>query len=474
MATSASSGFATGRPLAARMSAAFHRNRVEELCARCEDGLVLLRGEYDWFRKRELRAFDSSYRDTNFKQEKNLYYLTGIEVPNSFVLIDPRKSEILLYTDWSNARELELAKSMDLAGIRPTAAFLRDVRLRAAAYPALYTLYVPFLEDGPMFSKTGVMTGLFPPGMGEPITEEMQFARRLAEIFPDHSIKSIHSLVTEMRKIKQPEEIRMLREANAASVQGLLAGIRSLRPGLYDHDVAAVIESSMLTCGAAGPTFSHNLMSGPNMFVKLGPLWADYSHLDRRLEEGDGIFIDVGAEVNYFVSDIGRTVPVSGTFTPEQRKLYELYLPCYLSALQAIRPGASQKDLVTACVTTMERQLGSLSEGYLRSAALNFVETTRARPSLGHYVDMNVIGAGPAPDEPLKAQMVFAIEPLLFCPDKQFGVFLEDNIVVTEDGFEVLSSGLPYTADEVEAVHAGSWANSPKEGGCRWKPIGHA
>ena len=110
MDASASAGFEASRPLAARMSAAFHRDRVQEICARCDDGLVLLRGEYDWFRKRELRAFDCSYRDTNFKQEKNLYYLTGIEVPNSFVLIDPRKSEILLYTDWSNARELELAK----------------------------------------------------------------------------------------------------------------------------------------------------------------------------------------------------------------------------------------------------------------------------------------------------------------------------------------------------------------------------
>lgn len=473
MAPTENSGFGPGRPLAPRLSTAFHKNRVQELCAQCEDGLILFRGEYDWFRKRELRSFDPAYRDTNFKQEKNLYYLTGIEVPNSFVLIDPRKSEIFLYTDWTNPRELEIAKALGLAGIRPTAAFLRDVRLRATNYSSLYTLYVPFLEDGPMFTKTGVMTGLFPPGMGEPETEEMQFARRLAEMFPAHRIKSVHPFLTEMRKVKQPEEIRILREANAASVEGVLAGMRSLRPGLYDHDVAAAIESSMLICGAAGPTFSHNLMSGPNMFVRLGPLWADYSHLDRKIENGDGVFIDVGAEVNYYVCDIGRTAPASGEFTVEQRKLYELYLPCYLAALQAIRPGVTQRDLVGACVERMERQLGSLSEDYLRSAALNFIETTRMRPALGHYVDMNVIGAGPAPDEPLKSQMVFAIEPLLFCPEMKFGVFVEDNIVVTDKGFEVLSSGLPYTADEVEAVIAGTWAKGPK-GGSRWEAMGRA
>jgi Xaa-Pro aminopeptidase len=471
MGTSGLPGFEVGRPPSSRLSPDFHRNRVQELCAHCEDGLILLRGEYDWFRKRELRSFDPSYRDTNFKQEKHLYYLTGIEVPNSFILIDPRKKEVLLYTDWDNPRELEAAKSLRLAGVRPTASFLRDVRLRAEAYPALYTLYSPFLEDGPMFTKTCVMTGLFPAGMGEPVTEEMQFARRLAEVFPDHRIKSIHPIMIEMRKIKQPEEIRLLREANTASVQGLLAGMRCLRAAMYDHDVVAVIEGKMVHCGAAGPTFSHNLMSGPNMFVRLGPLWADYSHLDRLLLEGDGIFMDIGAEVNYYVSDIGRTAPVSGRFTLEQRRLYELYLPCYLAALRAIRPGATQKDLVAACVAAMERQLTSVTDGYLRSAGRNFVETTRTRPALGHYVDMNVIGVGAAPDEPLKANMVFAIEPLLLCPEKQFGAFVEDNIVVTETGCEVLSCGLPYTADEVEAVIAGSGIRNPA-GGSQWESVG--
>lgn len=453
MVTSAADGAMESRPLAPRLSPEFHRERIEEVCTRCEDGLILLRGEYDWFRKRELRSFDPAYRDTNFKQEKNLYYLSGIEVPDSFVLIDPRK-ELRLYTDWQNPRELEAARTLGVVGIHPTGAFLRDARIYGASCSWMYTLYVPFLEDGPMFTKTSVMTGLFPPGMGDPVPEETQFAHKLAQVFPDHRIRSLYPILAEMRKIKHPEEVRLLREANAAAVRGVWEGMRVLQPGLYDHDVAAAVEAAMRRRGAAAATFSHNLMSGPNIFEKLVHLWADYSHLDRQLQDGDAVFIDVGAEVGYYVSDIGRTAPVSGKFSPEQRKLYEIYLPCYLAALRHVRPGVTQRDLVTVCVQAMQRQLDGLIEDYLKAAALNFIAMTSVRPTLGHYLDTDVIGMGARPDEPLRAGMVFAIEPILYCPEKRFGAFVEDNVLVTESGCEVLSSGLPYTVDEIEATVA--------------------
>src|SRR5215468_4271666 len=93
-----------------------------------------------------------------------------------------------------------------------------------------------------MFTKNSAMAGLFPPGMGEPATEEMQLARRLAEIFPSHRIKSIAPALSDMRQIKQPEEIRLLRAANQAAVQALLEALRSTRPGLHNHDITAVIE----------------------------------------------------------------------------------------------------------------------------------------------------------------------------------------------------------------------------------------
>ena len=115
-----------------KLSSAFHKDRLEEIYRRCPDGLILLRGEVDWYRKRELRAFDPSYSDFNFKQERNLLYLTGIEVPNSFVLIDPKEKQVRLYTDWKGTRELaEVRKLGYVTGPYPTERFLHDVLLRA-------------------------------------------------------------------------------------------------------------------------------------------------------------------------------------------------------------------------------------------------------------------------------------------------------------------------------------------------------
>src|SRR5439155_1295321 len=175
-----------------KLSPEFHRNRLQELYRHCPDGLILLRGELSWYRKREFRTFDSTYADFNFKQEKNLYYLTGIEVPDSFVLIDPKRREVRVYSVWKGERELQ-----------------------------------------------------------------------------------------ELQKIKQPEEIRLLRRANEIAVQGVVEGIKAIRPGLYDHDIAAVMEYVFVRQGSVAPTFAFNIMSGPNSFLNLLSLWSDYYHLDR-------------------------------------------------------------------------------------------------------------------------------------------------------------------------------------------------
>jgi Xaa-Pro aminopeptidase len=436
-----------------RLSPEFHRNRLDELYRRCPDGLILLRGEISWYRKREIRAFDSTYADFNFKQERNLYYLTGIEVPDSFVLIDPKKKEVRIYSDWKGERELKELKKLDyVIGPFSAAQFLHDVFLRSSDYSILYVLYEPFLQAGTLYGKTGALSGLFPPGFGEPVTEETQFARKLAEIFPGERVVSLYPILLEMQKIKQPEEIRLLRRANEIAAQGVVEGMKAIRPGLYDHDIAAVMEYVFVRQGSVAPTFAFNVMSGPNSFMNLLPLWSDYYHLDRQMNAGEGVFLDVGAEVGYYISDIGRSAPVSGKFSPEQKVLYEAYLPCFLKVEKSIRPGLTQRDLLKICAACAREELPKVQESYVKSALEDFIRELESHSSLGHYQDMNVIGAGPGDDEPLQAGMVFAIEPVLYSKQQNFAVFLEDVVLVTNSGYDVLSRGMPYTVEEVETV----------------------
>ncbi|HXN21929.1 MAG TPA: aminopeptidase P N-terminal domain-containing protein [Candidatus Dormibacteraeota bacterium] len=437
-----------------KLSPEFHKNRLEELYRRCPNGLILLRGELDWFRKRELRQFDSSYSDPDFKQERNLYYLTGIEVPNSFVLIDAKKKEVRLYSDWKGEYELQQAKRLDyVKGPFPADRFLYDVLQLTPDYEKLYTLYIPILESGTLHGKTAALTGVFPPGMPNPLTEEMQFARGLAEIFPSQRINSLASILAEMQKVKQPEEIRLLRRANEIAAHAVVEAMKSIRPGLHDHDIRAVIDYTFKRDGGVGATFANNVMSGPNMFSNLLPLWSDYYHRDRQLGAGEGTFIDIGTEVGYYVSDIGRTAPVSGKFTAEQRKLYDIYLPCFLKAEQSIRPGATQHNLVEITAQCAESQLPGLGDPY-RISVQEWIKSLRSHTTLGHYQDLNVLGVGAGDDEPLMAGMVFAIEPVLYSKELNFAVFIEDVILVTENGYDVLSKGMPYTSAEVEKIMA--------------------
>ena len=255
-----------------------------------------------------------------------------------------------------------------------------------------------------------------------------------------------------MQKIKHEEEIRLLRTANEIAAKGVVEGIKAVRPGLYDHDIGAVIQYVFTREGSANPTFALNVMSGPNAFLDLLPLWSDYDHLDRQMTAGEAVFLDVGAEVEYYVSDIGRTAPVSGKFTAEQKKLYDIYLPCFLKAERSIRPGVSQHDLVKICSTCAREQLPNLPQGYLRKAVEEFVQEVESHSTLGHYQDINVMGSGAGNDEPLKAGMVFAIEPVLYSKELNFAAFVEDVILVTPDGYDVLSKGMPYTTDEIEKL----------------------
>lgn len=431
----------------------FHRNRVNELCRLCSDGLILMRGEIDWFRKRALRMFDSAYCESNFKQEKNLYYLTGIEVPNSFVLIETETAEVHLYTDWESDYELAHVKELGLVrDIHPTKEFLSDVHEKATNYEALYTLYSSFYGDGYLGKITGVLSGIFPPGMGEPVGDDLQFAQQLQGMFPGLRIKNLDNIVKKMRRIKHPEEIKILKRVNEISVLAVLEAIRGVFPGRYDHELAGLIEYTCYQQGASRSAFPANLMSGPNAVTPIFNLWSDYTHRDRQMQDGDSIIINIGTEYNYYQCVIGRSVPVSGKFTKRQKSIHDLYLSVYLFTLDKLKAGRSQLEMKNICLNAMKEELKKIKKAYLRDIAEMFIGINTRRPALGHYVDMSTVGEGAMDDEPIEAGMVFSLEPLMFDFETSFSVFIANTILVQENGYAMLSKGLPFETGDIEKI----------------------
>jgi Xaa-Pro aminopeptidase len=183
-------------------------------------------------------------------------------------------------------------------------------------------------------------------------------------------------------------------------------------------------------------------------------LFNDYDKFDRVMEAGEVMLVDLSCEHNYFKTDLARTAPVSGTFTREQRALYDLYLVAYRAALATIRPGATQRDIALASVEALKKELPKLDSDSLRRGAESYIKRHESGAPLGHYVDYYIGGAGD-PSKPLVPGQVFVIEPVMALPAlNNFRVTLEDMILVTESGYEVLSRILPMEAAEIEKVIA--------------------
>jgi Xaa-Pro aminopeptidase len=174
--------------------------------------------------------------------------------------------------------------------------------------------------------------------------------------------------------------------------------------------------------------------------------------------DGDFLLMDFAPDVGYYMSDVTRMWPVNGKFSPGQRELYGFYLACYKAILKAIRPGVTAQVIKREAAAEMESALASMkfSKPAYQEAARNFVSaykqsTVSSRTSLGHWVGMATHDVG-QDSGPLRAGMVFTIEPALTVPEEKIYIRLEDLIVITESGKEIVSDFAPMEMDEIERV----------------------
>ncbi len=251
-----------------------------------------------------------------------------------------------------------------------------------------------------------------------------------------------------LRDIKSEEEIAILRRVGAASGDAFLAGIRALRVGATQRTAEMAVVNACHAGGTRGVSFWPWTMSGPNArFTNLFSSFQSYEHIDRVMQRGEVVRVDVGCQREHYMGDVGRTAPVSGRFTAGQREAWDLFIAGYRAGLPLIRDGAATRDIFAAAIAEIRRLAPMLTTPEGKHAADVLLAPDGTAPWEIHGVGLDDAEGQP---ETLRAGMVVAYE-LMFVVDGD-GFYLEDMIAVGTTGHEVLTPGLPYTSRDIEVA----------------------
>ena len=231
--------------------------------------------------------------------------------------------------------------------------------------------------------------------------------------------------------IKSQEEREIMRRNGKISAEAVKQAMLATESGVFEYEIEAAAMHIILKHGAKGPAYPPIVGSGPNTCIM------HYEENGRQTEDGDLVLMDFGADLDYLCMDITRTWPVSGKFTPEQREIYQIVIEVQKACIEAYKPGVTSED-VQKHVSEVMKKKGLDPRGQ--------------RGGIGHYVGMCVHDVGPR--GPLREGMVFAIEPGLYYPEKNIGIRIEDTVLITKDGCEVLSKDVPKEIDEIEKLMA--------------------
>ncbi|MFT3742306.1 MAG: Xaa-Pro aminopeptidase [Gammaproteobacteria bacterium] len=274
------------------------------------------------------------------------------------------------------------------------------------------------------------------------------------------TVYNIEDLIHPMRLIKSSQEIAWMRKAAEISAQAHCRAMQQCRPGMREYELEAELVYTFIKNGSRAPAYNHIVGAGPNACI------LHYNDNNAEIASGDLVLIDAGAEYEYYAADITRTFPANGRFSPEQRAIYEVVLATQLAVIAILKPGLSWHKLEETAVQVMTE--GLLNLGLLQGKLADLIKTQACKTfylhSIGHWLGMDVhdVGSYKKNNEwrPLQTGMVFTVEPGIYIPAHSdvdakwwnIGVRIEDDILITATGAEVLSSGVPKTIDEIEAL----------------------
>jgi Xaa-Pro aminopeptidase len=392
-----------------------------------------------------------------FRQDSDFYYLTGFSEPDALAVFIPGREQgeyILFCREFDQTKALWEGAHAGLEGA--TSHFMAD-----DAFP------IDDMDEilpGMLENKNKVFY---------PMGRDPDFDHRLLDwinhlrgqsrsgLVAPGELVSLEHILHEMRLFKTPEEIKLMRRAAEISAAGHVKAMQVCKAGLYEYQIEAELIHHFMAEGLRAVAYPSIVAGGKNACV------LHYTQNADKLKNGDLLLIDAGAECDHYAADITRTFPVSGRFTEPQKLLYQLVLDAQLAAMEQIKPGIPWNYAHDASVEVLTKGLVAL--GLLTGKVKALIKKEKFKQfymhRIGHWLGMDVHDVGDYKVDQkwrlLEPGMVLTVEPGLYIPadcktvDEKWrgiGIRIEDDLLVTNHGYEVLTAGVPKTIAEIEAL----------------------
>jgi Xaa-Pro aminopeptidase len=392
-----------------------------------------------------------------YRQDSDLFYLTGFDEPESVAVLDAVTRKVTLFVrPRDRDREVWDGPRAGVDGAR-------------ALFGADESFVISELDDklpGLLQNHRRVYYRL---GQNRKFDDRLLGgidrvkARQRTGVSAPTEVVDPGAILHEMRLRKTVPELEAMRTAARITREAHEIAMRRTRPGMHEYEVEALLLDTFRRHGSERPAYGSIVGSGPNACV------LHYRKNDRRIHDGDLLLIDAGCEYGYYASDVTRTFPVGTAFSREQQAIYELVLDAQLQGIEATRPGANLDAIHALNVDIITRGLVRL--GLLQGEPEKLIETDGYKRFFmhrtSHWLGMDVHDVGSyyegGKPRPLEAGMVLTVEPGIYiAPDdasvpaewRGIGVRIEDDVLVTPSGPEVLTAGIPKSVEEIRRACA--------------------